>query len=263
MGDFAIASAIRPDGADTASGFSLLFARGYRPGAEGVAALAAREGGSFAMSYVSPRAEGRAELLVSGLTFDLTGLAPAPPTVTPSQRHAFGLDGPELPADLEAIRLTPGQPLAGGGALLPVVSAMAGLAASLTGIDGVRAVCWHPAATCIETALFVRLVETWRSGGAFPALGLTALVREADGGIRSEGLAFFIGQELRLEPAAGEKPTEATALAGRLVHRLVEDGPVHSVCELVVSDGAQLDVDPSLDGGVLRMWRRNPRPIRP
>lgn len=250
-----------PDTGQVTTGLSLLFARGQRPGVADIAALALRRApggapGDFVISHRPPLEEGWLELLVGGLAFDLAGLLPARPAPTPARRYVFGLDGPELPDDLEAVELVPGVHLAGGAALLPVVRATAAIAASLAQLPGLRAVCWHPADTWTETTLFARMIASWLGGGVFPALGLTSLIRDDDGGVRSDGLAFFTGQELWLEPDAEETPAEAAKLAVRLIHRLVEDGAIHSVSELIAPDGACLDVEPSLDGRLLRIWRR-------
>jgi hypothetical protein len=144
--------------------------------------------------------------------------------------------------------------------LLRVVRALTAVAAALVNIPGVRAVCWHPARSCIETALFVRMIGAWLATGAFPALGLTALTHEADGAVRSDGLAFFIGQELWLEAGWDETPAETTALAVRLIHHLVEEGGLHSPAELIAPDGSRLDAELSRDGSLLRIWRRNHAP---
>jgi hypothetical protein len=243
------------------TGLSLLFARGRRPGAADIVALARqRPPGAaacdFAVSHVPPPEEGWLELLIGGLTFDLAGLLPAGPARTPARRHVFGFDGPELPDDLEAVWLGPSVHLAGGAALLPVVRATMAIAASLARLPGLRAVCWHPADLWSETALFVRMAGTWLDGGAFPALGLTALIRDADDSLRSDGLAFFTGQELWLEPDAEKTPAEAAKLAVHFIHRLVEGGAIHSARELIAPNGARLAAEPSPDRRLLRIWRR-------
>jgi hypothetical protein len=244
-------------------GLSLLFAAGCRPALADVSALA--EGrrepvdlpAGFAIGHQPPEQEGWVELLVSGLSFYLAGLLPAPPTAPPPRRHGLGLDGPELPEDLEAVRIMPAPHIIAGAALPPVVRTMTVLAAAMTQLGNVRAVCWHPAGTMIEPRLFVRLIEAWLAGGAFPALGLTALIADDDGGVRSDGLAFFTGQELRIEPDANLQPGEARKHAVRVIHRLVEDGQIVSVWELPGHDGSLLEVEPSLDGRLLRIWRRS------
>ena len=45
-------------------------------------------------------------------------------------------------------------------------------------------------------AYFMSAVRAWLVGGAFPALGLTALREEQDGALHSEGLALFTGYEV-------------------------------------------------------------------
>jgi hypothetical protein len=255
-------------------GLSLLFARGTRPNAFEIAALgqnSAPSGDSFLVSHRPADMNSSLELLTAGLTFTLAGLRPGRGERAPVRRHAFGLDGPELPIDLETARLMPGAHVWSGASLLPVVRATLSIAATLARLPGVRAVCWHPAASCMETALFVRTIGTWLAGGPFPVLGLMGLLHEADGAIRSEGLAFFIGQELWLGAAPEEAPAETIRLAVHLIQRLIEAGPSRCADELTAPDGSRLDVDPSQDGRVLRVWRRAERrqvsavvpPIRP
>lgn len=243
-------------------GLSLLFGRGCRPTladihglAEGPAAGSDMPAG-FALGHQPAAEEGWVELLVSGLSFDLSGLLPAEPARYPAQRHGFGFDGAELPGELEAVRIMPAPHIIAGAALPPVVRTMAALAVVLAQLGGVRAICWHPAGIMIEPQLFARLIGTWLAGGAFPALGLTALVMDDDGGVRSDGLAFFIGQELRIEPHAESQPGETRKHAVRLIHRLVAEGAIDSARELLGYDGSLLEVEPTPGGRLLRVWRR-------
>ena len=71
---------------------------------------------------------------------------------------------------------------------------------------------------------FRRTVGAWLDGGAFPALGLTALSRSPQGAMRSVGLNFFLGHELELAPLAGESAADTARMAVRLIHDLVENG---------------------------------------
>ncbi len=129
-----------------------------------------------------------------------------------------------------------------------------GLAASLSELPGIEGIAWRPAHSLIEPVLFRLQVGTWLAGGAFPALGLTALARDPDGGLRSVGLEFFIGQELRIEPAAGRPFPGAAKLAVRLIHGLVEDGPVHKPIELAGENGEPIRMEPSANGRFIRVW---------
>lgn len=107
----------------------------------------------------------------------------------------------------------------------------------------------------MEGGYFVRIVAAWIGGGAFPALGLTAFESTAGGGVESVGLAFFTGQELRVEPLAGEARVETVKLAVRAVDMLVRHGCVAERATLVGPAGEPLVVEPDAGGKVLRLWR--------
>ena len=196
------------------------------------------------------------EILAFGLTFDLVGLAPGPPDMFPEIRHRYGL-GEGFGGALEAISLRPGLHLGDDANLLPVVRVMTGVAAALLGLAEARAVVWNPAATAVEPIQFAKAIDAWLAGGAFPALGLTALVRESDGALRSDGLSFFTGQELRVEPTCGTTPSDSGKIAVRLVHRLVGSEPVLSRQEISGPGGERLIAEPRDGGRVVRVWKRS------
>ena len=122
-------------------------------------------------------------MLVNGLTFDLHGLAPGPAADPPPRRHEFGLPADFYEGPLEAVTLQPGPHLAEGARMAPVVRALAGLAAQLSALPGVRAVAWQPALTWCAPQPFRDSVTRWLEGGVFPGLSLAALVAMADGGM--------------------------------------------------------------------------------
>ena len=210
----------------------------------------------FSISHSPGKDASWLEMLALGLTFDLSGLAPGQPEMFPQIRHRYGL-AQAFGGAIEAISLHPGQHLGEEANLLPVVRVMTGLAARLLDLPQARAVVWHPAGGAIEPAQFTKAIEAWLSGGAFPVLGLTALVRDADGTLRSDGLAFFTGQELRVEPTCGRTPSEAGKIAIRLVHRLVDNEPVLSRQEVTGPDGERLIAEPREGGRVVRVWRNS------
>lgn len=211
-----------------------------------------RNASPFSVSHMPPEAEGWLELLAAGLAFDLAGLKPAAEAPVPEFSHAIGLD-PDRLAGGEAIALVPGDHLAGGRAMLPVVRMQCAIAARLAGLDGACAVAWHPARTMIAPVAFVRMIDAWLGGGAFPALGLTALSRHADGGFSSEGLAFFIGQELQMDPGLAASFADAAKLAVRLIHALVENGPLHAPLSIQAADGTQLWLVPAIGEPIIQV----------
>lgn len=247
-----------------ASVASLLFAPGRRPGAEQVRALADSDP-SFVVSLEPDAAEetlpGAArtvrwiELLANGLTFDLEGLAPGDPLALPPRGHVYGLPAEVQDQPLEAIRLRPGPHIAAGGRMLPVLRQMAWLAARLAALPGVQVVAWHAARTWCGPGHFRESVIRWIEGGAFPGLGLTALVPAQDGCLQSEGLALFTGQELRIDAALASDRAAAARLALRLLHWLVDNGRLDEPVHLAGPGGEPLLLAPTTNGHFVGVWR--------
>jgi hypothetical protein len=230
----------------------LLFPTGHRPDASQIrAALGSTQVGrvshdprtNASIANHNPPQGDWLELLVDGLTFDLLGLAPGEPLSGPPLRHRFGVAADEL-ADCEAIGLAPGPHLAGAASAMPVVRTLLRLGAALTThCDHAVAAVWHPAASAIARQLFVDTVGAWLEGGAFPALGLVGVNEEADGVLVSDGLAFFLGQEIELVPPPGTARTAATRLLLRLIDRLIEP-PMLTAREMVrLDDGTCISLD--------------------
>lgn len=233
----------------------MLFARGQRPDAAAIEALAtaslsdsARYPVPFNVTAQGAEEEGWVELLAMGLAFDCLELAPRRAIRHAAPGQPLGLD---RAPDGEVVVLQPGPHLIDGAGLLPVVRMLAGLGVALSTLPGALAVCWGPAGTCMAPDYYQRVVGNWLAGGAFPALGLTMLHRAADGSMLSQGLAFMTGQELRFEPGPGTAPQLAGQIALRLVHVLVEHGAVGEALELCGPNGEALFAEP--DGALLRV----------
>lgn len=244
------------------AGLALLFRAGERPGADAIAQ--ALESGQAAgpAARVSHRPQdgaGWLELLASGLTFDVRGLAPvaamtrAPLPEGPHRRFGFAA-GSALPAAHESIDLVPASHILAGAGLQPVVRTLLGVAANLVLHLPVAAIHWQPADTLIEPRYFARLVLGWLGGGAFPALGLTALEPASDGSIATRGLAHFTGQEMQLEGRAGESPAETAKLAIRVIDHLVRQGRLAAPHRIGTGPGALL-AEPSRVGRLVLVWR--------
>jgi hypothetical protein len=238
-------------------GLSLLFRSGERPGADDIASLmeASRETGLLARVSHRPKADaGWLELLASGLTFDLRGLAPAQPGHGIEVHQGFGFEGDHAIAGYEAVELVPAGHIAGGAGLEPVLRILTGLATNLALNLPVSAIYWHAAHTLMEPRYFSRLVLNWLGGGAFPALGLTAFVRAEDGSVASRGLAHFTGQEMQLEGRAGESPADTLKLAVRVVDHLVRYGRITEPRTIGTGPDALL-AEPSQVGRLVLVWR--------
>lgn len=190
-------------------------------------------------------------MLSAGLTFDLTGLRPMTAPL-PAIAHRYGLAADFAPHAMEAITIVPGEHLRGGEAMTPVVRAMAGTACDLARATGAAALVWHPARSAMAVEVFARAVAGWLDGGAFPAIGLTALVVDTDGTLRSEGLAFFTGQELSIRLSPGT-PRQAAGIAVRLIDTLVDAEPLRERREFTGPDGERLIAEPSSDYAVIHI----------
>lgn len=230
---------------------AVLYERGQRPSLDAVRKAAAASG-AFGLSHDPGVDAGWAEALVTGLTFDLCGLAPGAGEAVPPIAHRFGLARYWRGEALEAVLVNPGAHLAGAAAMLPVVRACVALGAALAKHTGAAAVVWIPARSAMTPDYFAATVTDWQGGGAFPALGLTALV--ADGsGMTSEGLAFFTGQEIEV---CASDLAQAGRIAVRLIHGLTAHGPLLVPTDLTGPDGEALLAQPSADGCKVRVSLR-------
>lgn len=196
-----------------------------RPDADAIAAVAGASGQAvpFAISHRPHDHPYWVELLALGLTFDLRGLAPGVGAQVLDPIHAFGLPI-EQAHGREVVVLRPGPHLASAGALLPIVRTMAALGCELASLPGLCGIGWEPAGTIMAPEYFRRTVGAWLEGGAFPALGFTALSRTREGAMRSVGLGVFAGHELEVESAEGDSPADLARLAVRVIHHLVQNG---------------------------------------
>ncbi|WP_298167239.1 hypothetical protein [Novosphingobium sp.] len=224
---------------------ALLFGRDDRPAADAVADLAVGPDG-FSILNARQAPQGQAELLRDGLTFDLAGLAPAPKQDLPAAVHRVALSNDFNCDSLEATSFRVGPHLAGAEHLLPVLRVAAAILRHLTQLKGLQAIVWRPARIVMSPAWFAEAVGVWLAGGPFPALALTALVRNQSG-IESEGLGFLTGQEFTLHARAGGPNREDSRIAVRLTDWLVTHGRVDAAREVVLAGVGAVWIEP--DGG--------------
>ncbi len=255
QGDLVIGAEANSLEAQNSSVLSLVFAEGQRPNIDALAALALASHkrapvSRFVISHRPAPNEGWAELLASGLTFDCGGLHPAPSAFSPAGGALLGLE--QLPVG-EAVSLSPGPHLAEAMGMLPVVRVLAALGVQLAAMPSVSAVRWNPARCWMPAAYFCKVVDNWLADGPFPALGLTSLERGRDGSISSVGLALLIGQELRFSPDAKLDPGDIARIAVRLIHALIETGPLTAQHSFLGPDRETLLVTPDLLGKQLEV----------
>lgn len=274
-----------------AAGLYLLFEKGKRPSAAAIHAFAAASG-KVSISHdpvgiesslvgnpsdvtlpnpvtgarVLPLEKQWVEVLRDGLTFDLAGLAPGPVFTPAAIRHWFDWNGAPSANDsatdhpaadqLEAMRLSPGPHVHSGAASVPVLRSMVALARDLAlFFEELSAVVWPPSGSLIGRRFFESTATAWLDGGPFPALGLTAFAATDDGALETTGLALWIGQELRIEPALAQDKIAATRLGVRLVNHLVMLGGLRGEERVIAPDGSRLVMVPTPTGQLVRVQR--------
>ncbi len=221
---------------------ALLFGRGGRPAADGIAGLTAGPDG-FALLNSDRALPGGAELLRDGLTFDLAGLAPAPQRAVPGVTHRVALPNDFNCDSLEAVWFMVGPHLAGAERLLPVLRVAAAVLSNLATLGGLEAIVWRPARIAMSPTWFAEAVGIWLAGGPFPALALTALARSPDG-LESEGLSFLTGQEFKLHARSGGPNREDSRIAVRLTDWLVAHGRVETAREVMLAGVGAVWLEP-------------------
>ncbi|MEE4200129.1 hypothetical protein [Erythrobacter sp.] len=196
------------------------------------------------------------ELLRDGLSFDLAGLAPGPAPRLPTIEHRFDLADAPIEGRYDVLHLAPGHHLAGGENTLPVARSLVALARDLVRhFETLEVVVWPPASSAIGRRFFESTTTAWLEGGPFPALGLTAFRETMDGALQSEGLGFWIGQELRIEPPLSRDQVAATRMAVRLVNQLLLVNGIKTSERVVAPDGNPLLMKTSRNGKFVRVWR--------
>ena len=238
----------------------LLFAHERRPSIDVLRQVAAETERLAVTSELGPVEGGAAltgiEVLRDGMSYDLVGSAPGPGIVLPTMRYRLGVPKDVIESRKVALALQPGPHLAAGARTVPVVRTMMGVAAMIAPhLPGLRALAWPPAGTLIGPEFFVSSMTAWLTGGAFPALGLTAFAADGQGWLSSEGLAYFTGQELRIAPELAEDRAAATRLGIRLVNQLVGRGRVKAREGIIGPEGDRLVLEPSADGRYVAIRR--------
>ncbi len=242
----------------------LLFPIGSRPDRYAlhqlIHGLAAQETGQLHVSHDPgefPGADGVEsawlEFLADGLTFDCLGLAPGPAVHFTEPRHQFGIELNAAEA-LEAVVLVPGPHLAGAGNSLPVVRTMVRIAAELAvHLPDMLGAVWEPGRTAIGKSYFIDVAQQWIKGGPFPGLGLTGIIVDDAEVMRSDGLAFFTGQEVEIEVKEQSKRIYTSQLLLRIMDKLVGQEKVKRNIQILGPDQEALTLAPSGDGSVVRV----------
>nr|WP_137678542.1 hypothetical protein [Parerythrobacter lutipelagi] len=193
-----------------------------------------------------------AELLLDGLTFDLTSVGDQ----IPEWRRAVGFGDCAMVGELEALCLRLGPHLSGGESILHVVRGWMNCGRLLGGMfPSLLGYVWPSASLAIGANLFERSVLAWADRGLFPAQCLVAFEVTDDGAIRSRGLAHLIGQEMRLAATVHDGLEHGERLSSIIAAHLAVTGKLESSEMLTAHDGFPLQLTPSADGQLIEIIR--------
>ena len=117
------------------------------------------------------------------------------------------------------------------------------------------AVLWAAADSLMGADYFRRMIGIWIDGGAFPALGLAALVKEERGVVRSTGLDMLVGQDVAVHPAEGLRPADQARLAMRIMDFLVREGPIQQEQTVEVDGFGMVTVQIDPKQGIINLYR--------
>lgn len=194
------------------------------------------------------------ELLLDGLTFD--AFVYSPPVrggpVYPAQQDVIS---PGELASRCAMLVVPGPHLTGAPRALPVLRGQWRLGARLCeALPQIAIAGWPPSGTLLEADVFAASAGSWKAGTTLPAAGMITLRGAFGNALQSAGLAYFTGQELRVEAGLAADNHRASRLALRIAEMLVHRGPLLESEQFAGPDGGTLRLEPSANGRFVRVW---------
>ena len=141
-----------------------------------------------------------------------------------------------------------------GSARISILREWFALAAALADSLGASGIVWTPAGLALGPALLARNLQAWTARGELPVTLLASFNPTLDGAVQSSGLAFFTGQEFRIEPQLVGGTQQVDTLARLLFRHLVYAGPQSETGHLSTPDGHPLRIEPAADGRTIRVW---------
>lgn len=232
----------------------ILVPKALRPDAERVRALCDGAGFLDELGPELPESSSKPSKAImlqrSGMGFDLAGLAPGPAVPVPDMGAAL----PESTgmAQTAGLSLRPGPHIAAGRRTLAVLREWFGLAHGLGEALGAQALCWVPGRVVVPLEAAERHIAAWEAQGRVPVAMLATFHPTLDGACQSRGLAYFTGQELRIEPPLVDGGEQA--LARVLFTHLLYAGTQDTTAQVADPAGHTLRLDPSEDGRFVRVW---------
>ena len=194
------------------------------------------------------------EVIVDGLSFDIQGLGPGVPTAHPEIGHYADGAIDLATSEVEVVALTPAPNISLASGELPIVQAMMELAVGLTTAwTRSIAVVWGPGRVAATPGFFSSAVARWVRGGPFPTQALVGFAENGEETLRSEGAAFFVGQEIEVTGSIARATDMARGIGARVFNHLLLNGRLNDVAHIQGRDGTVLRLAPTGDGAWLRV----------
>ncbi|QWC58054.1 hypothetical protein F7D01_14165 [Erythrobacter sp. 3-20A1M] len=205
--------------------------------------------------FVTVCADSRIELRLGGMAFDLVPALADAGFEDVAFNHRIEVPNAVRVTPQSARFLVPAPHIASGKRSMPVIREWLGLAARLVAsMPQVAAVGWTPASLLMDRDYFCSHIGRWIRGGMFPASVVSVLTPSLGEALQSEGMAFFNGQELRLEGSFTPGPATADRLAQRVLGHLAHHGPLSQIKDFLLPEGGTMRLEPSPNGRFVRAY---------
>ncbi|QQN74131.1 hypothetical protein [Croceicoccus sp. YJ47] len=163
-------------------------------------------------------------------------------------RYLFGVDGATLS---NAVCFLLRSEYEGLNGLRDQVAA----ALRISDTTGCLAVGWARARTAMGVGYFRSVAQSWLDGGAFPALGLTALHLDENGVMQSVGVRALTGWEVAVAPAPGMSHAQQAKVATRFIDHIIRDGLSEDESGVEIDGMGKFRVQPRRDYNIVYLLR--------
>ncbi|GAB5347694.1 hypothetical protein [Alteriqipengyuania sp. 357] len=188
----------------------------------------------------------------AGLGFDLVGLAPGPSVPVPDIGDGDVIDQAARRSVTHASSLRLGPHIAAGRRSLTILREWFRLGNAIATTFGAQGLCWVPGGIAMESAQVAAHLRAWDARADVPVNLLASFRLTLDGALQSHGLAYFTGQEFRIE--APLLQGDEAALARLIFTHLFYAGMQERSVELAAPQGYPLRLEPSGNRRFLRVW---------
>ncbi|WP_147395495.1 hypothetical protein [Altericroceibacterium spongiae] len=230
---------------------SLYFGKGLRPDFNTVRNLFSEKN---EVDECHLTASNKISFVLPGLFLELTGIRPGNMAIVPRPLRMPDKFSEFRFSDVETLSLS--MPFEAKQSRLwsSINLTFAKLLSDFTHLPGVEAVQWHPARSLCLPDIFQRSIESWERGKDFLGQELISAAPMADGGIQTEGLWLFAGQEVRIEPELVEPKRGNSELALHLAQYFAHNGPLTKPMRFKSPLSGYLRAEPSSNGRFIRVY---------